>query len=68
MTKSEMFDWMLENRISIQYCVATKWTREDNSYFYCDFIISSPTTQFSGYPTVTEAILEISSWYKWDKK
>ncbi len=63
MSKEEMFEWLIKNRISIFYYPKTKWTREDGTEFYSDFTLSSPSTQFGAYETIEEAIKDIAEWY-----
>jgi len=58
MTKSEMFDWLVDNRISIYYHPRTKWTKESGEVFYSDFVLSSATTQFAPAESLELAIIQ----------
>lgn len=63
-TKEEMFDWLIENKITIEYHYPVKWIREDGSEFYCDFTMNTATSRFSSASTVEEAIIESMKMYK----
>lgn len=63
-TKEEMFDWLIENKISIEYHYPTTWIREDGSKFSCNFTMNSPTSRFAAAPTVEEAIIESMKIYQ----
>lgn len=56
MTKSEMFDWLDKNKVSIFYHPSAKWTREDESVFYTNFVMSAGGIQFAPAETLQEAI------------
>lgn len=56
MNKSEMFDWLIDNKASIFYHPLAKWTKENGEVFYTDFILSAKGTQFAPAETLEEAI------------
>lgn len=58
MTKEQMFDWLVDNRASIQYHPLTRWEREDGSVFYSNFIMSANGTQFGPAESLEQAIKE----------
>ena len=63
-TKEEMFDWLIENKITIEYHRPIRWVKEDGSEFYCNFTMNTTTSRFSPAPTVEEAIIESMKMYK----
>lgn len=58
MHKDEMFDWLSENKVSVSYHPYSKWTREDGSAFYSDFVMSAGGIQFAPAESLEQAIIE----------
>lgn len=55
-TRGQMFDWLEDNKVSIFYHSSTKWTKQDGSVFYSDFVMSAGGIQFAPAETLEEAI------------
>lgn len=56
MTRSQMFDWLAKNKVSIFYHPKAEWTKDDGTKFYSDFVMSAGGIQFAPAPTLEEAI------------
>ena len=56
MTKSEMFDLIVDNNAEIMRTLPMKWTRQDGSTYTTNFVLRSNNTQWPAAETLGEAI------------
>jgi DNA/RNA-binding domain of Phe-tRNA-synthetase-like protein len=66
LTREELFNWMLSNKISISYNSPMTWVDADGTKWKSNWVVSDGTTQYATLKTLEDTLQE--AYRVWSKK
>lgn len=66
LSKSDLLDWMLKNKISITFDSPMRWQRKDSTMWSSDWRVTDNQTAYPVYETVEETLQQ--AYIVWSQK